>query len=521
MDSEILGDEKTLALTPGESIVVQSTSTNSLDHHNTASTSGGTVDAIGNGGTSTSQMDGADQSATVPGAPLSEKEEAERLEKLERKKASAREGWKKRRQNALEEKEKLATLEAEALGLNEEETASHIANAIASLNATSKGGAAAQGRGDASSPAPSNASGTGTNTTSAAGTGPKRRRRAPKTQTAQAALESTPLPGSLTHENGVTPHAGSVAGAENDATPLDGQSQNGDIAASTGTSRKRAASTDSNSTAAAAAAGLSANDAKRPRLGDDALSMSDSRLSPSVKVEYSDAIMESGSPYPNGMTSSLPPHLRSSPAPDSDRQVSPALSNTDSARGGGKQGSLQPRERLTGNALQEAERKIWATIARSNIPKVIKYQQQGLTSRLLFNRRLAGAAAREAKKYNLKHPKAPKDVQIKARRVMRELLLHLKGNEKLARENKRKQEKELLDKARKEEEQREAQRQARKLNFLITQTELYSHFVGSKLQSRFITLTLSPRLESLGALVFGPIFPTLMLCFLSALFLVR
>lgn len=136
-------------------------------------------------------------------------------------------------------------------------------------------------------------------------------------------------------------------------------------------------------------------------------------------------------------------------------------------------------------AALESERKIWATIARSVIPKVIKVQQQGLTSRQIYHRRLSAAAAREGKKYNTRPLKPVKDIQIKARRVMRELLLNLKGSEKQIRENKRKAEKEALEKAKREEEIRETQRAARKLNFLITQTELYSHFVGSKLKSEY------------------------------------
>ena len=42
------------------------------------------------------------------------------------------------------------------------------------------------------------------------------------------------------------------------------------------------------------------------------------------------------------------------------------------------------------------------------------------------------------------------------------------------------------ERAKEEEERREAARQARKLEFLISQTELYSHFVGSKLKSKNI-----------------------------------
>jgi DNA helicase INO80 len=58
-----------------------------------------------------------------------------------------------------------------------------------------------------------------------------------------------------------------------------------------------------------------------------------------------------------------------------------------------------------------------------------------------------------------------------------------KKNEKEERELRKKAEKEALERIRLEEERREAQRQARKLNFLITQTELYSHFIGKKIKT--------------------------------------
>lgn len=60
----------------------------------------------------------------------------------------------------------------------------------------------------------------------------------------------------------------------------------------------------------------------------------------------------------------------------------------------------------------------------------------------------------------------------------------MRGNEKREKEYRKKVEKEAMDKAKKEEEVRDAKRTARKLNFLITQTELYSHFVGNKIKSR-------------------------------------
>lgn len=63
------------------------------------------------------------------------------------------------------------------------------------------------------------------------------------------------------------------------------------------------------------------------------------------------------------------------------------------------------------------------------------------------------------------------------------MLVFWKKNEKEEREVRRREQKEAVDRAKVEEEKREAARQARKLEFLISQTELYSHFVGNKLKS--------------------------------------
>ena len=117
--------------------------------------------------------------------------------------------------------------------------------------------------------------------------------------------------------------------------------------------------------------------------------------------------------------------------------------------------------------------------------QVFKIQQQSTTSRQFFAKRLSSVVAREARRAATR-TKNTKDVQTRAKRVMREMQTFLRGNEKREREARKKAEKEALEKARREEEVREAKRQARKLNFLITQTELYSHFVGSKIKSTFL-----------------------------------
>ena len=63
------------------------------------------------------------------------------------------------------------------------------------------------------------------------------------------------------------------------------------------------------------------------------------------------------------------------------------------------------------------------------------------------------------------------------------MLMYWRKNEKEELAARKKAEKEALERAKVEEERRESKRQARKLNFLLTQTELYSHFIGKKIKT--------------------------------------
>ena len=92
-------------------------------------------------------------------------------------------------------------------------------------------------------------------------------------------------------------------------------------------------------------------------------------------------------------------------------------------------------------------------------------------------------ASMQARKPFVRTAKATKDIQAKGKRLMREMLVFWKKNEKEERDVRKREQKEAIDRAKIEEEKREAARQARKLEFLISQTELYSHFVGNKLKS--------------------------------------
>lgn len=126
---------------------------------------------------------------------------------------------------------------------------------------------------------------------------------------------------------------------------------------------------------------------------------------------------------------------------------------------------------------------IWKDMSRKDGPKAYRMFQQTVQAKQINLRKTGQLASRESKRWKVKTTKNIKDQQTKARRSMREMLNFWKRNEREEKAQKQRQEQATMAKARKEEEEREAKRQSRKLNFLINQTELYSHFIGNKLKT--------------------------------------
>lgn len=78
--------------------------------------------------------------------------------------------------------------------------------------------------------------------------------------------------------------------------------------------------------------------------------------------------------------------------------------------------------------------------------------------------------------------RASKRVEIptRAKKVTKSVMEAWRRLEREEFEKKKQEERDAYRKLKEDEENREAQRQAKKLEFLLTQTELYSHFVGNK-----------------------------------------
>ena len=150
---------------------------------------------------------------------------------------------------------------------------------------------------------------------------------------------------------------------------------------------------------------------------------------------------------------------------------------------------------------------IWKKIVNEGIPWAFASRSNNVTARKLVAERTAKWCASAAKRgWGGPHPAsllpnpnsgvtpyltAPsssgrfgRDAIAKVKRVQKELNGGFwKRSEKEERDERRRREKEAVDRVRAENEKREEMRQRRKLEFLITQTELYSHFVGKRLKS--------------------------------------
>lgn len=138
--------------------------------------------------------------------------------------------------------------------------------------------------------------------------------------------------------------------------------------------------------------------------------------------------------------------------------------------------------------LQEKEReeyriKLWTYIVKKEIPRMAKLFSQSRHIAQSNNKKVALHCQREVRRWaskSQKHSKESSSVQPRARRVMKEVLGYWRKYEKVEKEARKKAEKEAQEQQKLYDEMREARRQQRKLNFLITQTELYAHFMSKK-----------------------------------------
>uniref|UniRef100_A0A665WGI2 Chromatin-remodeling ATPase INO80 n=1 Tax=Echeneis naucrates TaxID=173247 RepID=A0A665WGI2_ECHNA len=138
------------------------------------------------------------------------------------------------------------------------------------------------------------------------------------------------------------------------------------------------------------------------------------------------------------------------------------------------------KKHLTIEQLNARRRKVWLTIAKKEIPKSFKQKTSAKNLVLTNAKKLAHQCMREVRRAAIQAQKNCKETLPRARRLTKEMMLYWKKYEKVEKEHRKRAEKEALEQRKLDEEMREAKRQQRKLNFLITQTELYAHFMSGK-----------------------------------------
>ena len=131
--------------------------------------------------------------------------------------------------------------------------------------------------------------------------------------------------------------------------------------------------------------------------------------------------------------------------------------------------------------LEEEERQalVWQSVTQSVEIEVPRFMADSEARRNDLSK-LAEESVKLAKQRR-NHLRPTANVAARARRATKEMIVFWRRNEREERDQRKRAEKEAMDRMKAEQEEREKRRQARKLHFLISQTELYSHFVSKKL----------------------------------------
>ncbi|KAA8518116.1 hypothetical protein F0562_015590 [Nyssa sinensis] len=128
--------------------------------------------------------------------------------------------------------------------------------------------------------------------------------------------------------------------------------------------------------------------------------------------------------------------------------------------------------------------KHWVNIVRKDIPKHHRIFSNFHRKQLTDAKRFAETCQREVKMKVSRSLKLLRGAGIRTRKLARDMLVFWKRVDKEMAEVRKREEREAAEALKREQELREAKRQQQRLNFLLSQTELYSHFMQNKSTSQ-------------------------------------
>ncbi|CAB0038453.1 unnamed protein product [Trichogramma brassicae] len=126
-------------------------------------------------------------------------------------------------------------------------------------------------------------------------------------------------------------------------------------------------------------------------------------------------------------------------------------------------------------------RKLWAMMAKKELGKVQRAKTNNHKEMLIGCKRVAQHCMKYWRQKAMQSQKNMKETVWRAKRLTREMQAYWKKCDRVERETRKRLEKEAEEQRKMDVELIEAKRQQRKLNFLITQTELYAHFMSRKM----------------------------------------
>ncbi|KAK6945255.1 DBINO domain [Dillenia turbinata] len=128
--------------------------------------------------------------------------------------------------------------------------------------------------------------------------------------------------------------------------------------------------------------------------------------------------------------------------------------------------------------------KVWVNIAKRDIPKHHRIFNNFHRKQLADAKKCSEFCQREVKNKVSRSLRLMRGASIRTRKLARDVLVFWKRVDKEMAELRKKEEKEAAEALKREQELREAKRQQQRLNFLLSQTELYSHFMQNKSTSQ-------------------------------------
>ncbi|XP_071454917.1 chromatin-remodeling ATPase INO80 [Hetaerina americana] len=131
--------------------------------------------------------------------------------------------------------------------------------------------------------------------------------------------------------------------------------------------------------------------------------------------------------------------------------------------------------------MAHRRRKIWILMAKKEVGKVQRARANNHKETLMSCRKAAQHCMRYWRQKAMQSQKNTKETIWRSKRLTREMQAYWKRFDRVERETRRRMEREAEEQRKMDLEIMEVKRQQRKLNFLITQTELYAHFMSRKL----------------------------------------